>query len=415
MAEHSYKNSLRRRLILAFSGFSVLLALFYWLLLTGLLLATEDEIFNRQLAMELQRQLEFHANNGHFDQLPSGMSLLSEEKINQQPYRDELKHIKPGVSEIEAYDLHIARARLTTDDDSFYIVFSSADHELDSATLIRFNQVALITCLIVTLTGICIGTLIGSRTASPIVRLDQRVQRLKNDNPFGETASFGNDEVGRLARSFAQAYNRSQQFLAREKHFTREASHELRTPTAIIKGALDILELQPNNAAAMERIRRANQQIQQLIDTFLQLGREESHSASNQRLEAYPTCRSLIKQHQAQSRVPIEFNLIEDPQLNIPSLIFTILLDNLLSNATRHTATGQIRVELSRHALSVTDSGCGFSSHLLPRLGQPYLEGSSGQGLGLSIVDRICQQFGWKLSISSEPNHGSCVQIRFLP
>lgn len=407
-------SSLKHRLMLVFALFSVLLALFYWAMLTGFLLASEDTIFNRQLSLEVAHQQTFYAEHQRFDALPRGMAVYQGAEIEHHPLYRDITPLTFTMKELEGDDLHIARAALPGVQDSFYIVYDVDNQDIDEATFQQFMTLCLLSFLIVAGTGILAGAWIGARTARPIAALDQRVQALDKQGTFGETASFGSGEVGRLAYSFASTYQRLQSFLAREKRFTREVSHELRTPVAVIQGALEILEIQPDNPNACQRIRRASQEMERLIETFLLLGREENLSLSEERLDVCAVCELLVGEHQKNTRVPLRFTLEKEPELHLLPPVFGVLLGNLLSNAVRHTRDGEIEVHLSQQALSVRDTGDGFTPEMIDAVGQPYLNGSQGCGLGLSIVRRICQQFGWRLQVSSTPHVGSEVSILFL-
>lgn len=414
------RSSLKARFMLVFALFSVLLALFYSFVLMGFSLGTEDEIFNRQLGLEVEHQQTFYAKHQYFDKLPRDMAIYSETELQAHPLYPliaELKLAAPdnAIEELEENDLHIAKLTQPEDEEALYIVYSVANQDIDDERARHFKEIGLTAFLIVATTGILVGAWLGARTTRPIIQLDQRIQKLEQQGKFGETQSFGRDEVGRLAHSFATAYERIQHFLSREKRFTREVSHELRTPVAVIQGALDILELQPDNQRALRRIRRASHEMERLIETFLLLGREENLTLSEETLDAKAVCELIIEEHQKESTVPIHFNLLKDPELNVLPPVFGVLLGNLLSNAIRHTQKGQIRVQLNTATLSVEDTGDGFVSDMLDAVGQPYLNGSSGHGLGLSIVHRICQQFGWHLKIDSKPGQGSNVQILFHP
>lgn len=414
------KSSLKTRFMLVFALFSVLLALFYSALIIGFSLGTEDEIFNRQLNIELEHQKAFYAKHQRFDELPRDMEIYSAAEIQAHPLYDQIAELKLATrgttfEELEENDFHIVKATAGENNTPFYILYSVGNQEIDDERARQFQKYGLTAFLIVAFTGILVGAWLGARTTRPIIQLDQRVQQLERRGEFGETQSFGRDEVGRLAHSFAASYERIQHFLSREKRFTREVSHELRTPVTVIQGALDILELQPDNQRALGRIRRAGHEIERLIETFLLLGREENLTLSEETLDAKAVCELIIEEHQKESPVPIHFNLTEDPQLNVLPPVFGVLLSNLLSNAVRHTDKGQIRVQLNKTALSVEDTGDGFVSDVLDAVGQPYLNGSSGYGLGLSIVQRICQQFGWHLKVESTPGQGSNVRILFNP
>lgn len=406
--------SLRTRLVLAFSGFSVLLALFYWFLIWGILQLTEDEIFNRQLSIELNRQLTYVEQHRSFDHLPSDMILTYESDLKEYPLHRKIKESDEVLFELEGLDTHIARGIEPYSGEVFFIIYDVSKQEIDDFAKALFLSIGLVSFLIVSGFGIVMGSFMGIRTSRPITSLDQRIQTLKKSHSFGETDSFGDDEIGRLARSFSEAYERSQGFLAREKRFTREVSHELRTPTAVIQGALDILEIQPDNEKALGRIRRASREMQQLIDTFLLLGREENLSLSDETLNIETTVKYLLEEQKESAHVPLSYRLESDPELKILPPIFAVLLGNLLSNAIRHTHKGHISVLINQRYLEVEDTGEGFNPDIIQKLGQPYLPSSRGSGIGLSIVKRICQQFDWKLEIQSAPEKGSTVKIIFI-
>ena len=408
------KLSLRTRLVLAFSGFSVLLALFYWFVMWGILLLTEDEIFNRQLSIELNRQLAYFEEHQRYDHLPNDMILTYESDLKDYPLHRKIKESDEVLFELEGLDTHIARGTEPHTGNEFFIIYDVSKQEIDDFAKTLFIWIGLVSFLIVSGFGIVIGSFMGIRTSHPIIRLDQRIQGLKQSQDFGETDSFGDDEIGRLANSFSEAYERSQGFLAREKRFTREVSHELRTPSAVIQGALEILEIQPGNEKALGRIRRASKEMQQLIDTFLLLGREENLSLSDETLDIEAIVHHLLEEYQESTDVSLSYQLVSNPELKVLPPVFAVLLGNLLSNAIRHTHQGQITVLIKHNSLTIEDTGEGFSTEILQKLGEPYLSGSRGSGLGLSIVKRICQQFDWQLEIDSSPGKGSCVKVIFI-
>lgn len=407
------KSSLKARLIFAFSSFALILSLLYWLLSVGSMWTSEDSIFNRQIGNEVKRQQQFYAQNQHFDQLPLDMQLHDERQIQRFPYYDKIRDRPLGIFELESENYHIAKALIQPDNKTFYITYFVKDQEIDDATFHQISFLFAVVFFVVASIGIATGVYIGSRTAAPIVRLDKKIQAMTPDDSFGDTESFGDDEIGRLAKSFAHSYERSQRFLEREKRFTREVSHELRTPTAVISGALDILDIQPDNPQAIGRIRRATSQMQQLIETFLLLGREENMRLSELELDTQTLCNNIVEQHRRECSLPIHFYFINNPKLRVLAPVFAIVLNNLLNNAVRHTSQGEISVTLERDHLCVQDSGCGFEPSILANIGKPYVQGSQGQGLGLSIVGRICQQFNWQLKVDSTIGKGSTVKIVF--
>ena len=89
---------------------------------------------------------------------------------------------------------------------------------------------------------------------------------------------------------------------------------------------------------------------------------------------------------------------------------------NLLRNAVQYTNSGFIRVSFSGNRLSISDSGIGIEPSYLPLLYERFFRGSTqgeGLGIGLAIVKRICDHYGWRIEVESMPGCGSTFHIVF--
>ena len=86
-----------------------------------------------------------------------------------------------------------------------------------------------------------------------------------------------------------------------------------------------------------------------------------------------------------------------------PPELREVLVANLISNAFRYTEQGEIRIERDGDELLVIDSGSGIDEELQPDVTKPAVKGhaSPGLGLGLSIVERLCERCGWQFQIAS--------------
>src|SRR5690606_37013469 len=83
--------------------------------------------------------------------------------------------------------------------------------------------------------------------------------------------------------------------------------------------------------------------------------------------------------------------------------LMRILLGNLLRNAIEHTRDGSIHIELTPKRIVIADSGSGIPAVDLPRVfDRSYTTKQDGNGLGLNLVKRICDRFGWRIDIESE-------------
>ena len=89
---------------------------------------------------------------------------------------------------------------------------------------------------------------------------------------------------------------------------------------------------------------------------------------------------------------------------------------NLLRNAVQYTERGFIRVNFSQSRLSISDSGIGIEPFYLPLLYERFFRGSTqgeGLGIGLAIVKRICDHYGWIIDVESTPGKGATFHITF--
>jgi signal transduction histidine kinase len=100
-----------------------------------------------------------------------------------------------------------------------------------------------------------------------------------------------------------------------------------------------------------------------------------------------------------------------------PEKVLSILLGNLLRNAFSYTDAGQVVVEIGERQVQIRDTGVGIASERIEEMFRPFVRGEgnrrSGHGVGLSIVRRLSDRFGWPIHIESKPGEGTMVEIRF--
>lgn len=262
--------------------------------------------------------------------------------------------------------------------------------------------------LIAVLVAFFLARLIASSVLEPVLRLAQRVRAVDPAcAPRRLAAGFADDEVGELARVFEQRLRQLHEFTASERLFTSDVSHELRTSVAIIAGAAETLLMRSQMhawaRAAVVRIRVAAQEMQDLIDAFLALGRAPSTSAARHPPRRVNTVlHAEIERLRAQVDAP---TVVLDEQtvltLPCPAPLVTVAVRNLLDNAARYAPDGPVRITLQPDALTVDDSGKGLADADIARAFDRHqrlaVEVPNGEGLGLAIVQRICERLGWQI------------------
>lgn len=210
------------------------------------------------------------------------------------------------------------------------------------------------------------------------------------------------DEIGHLSRSTRQAALRLLGFLERERQFTRNASHELRGPLTVIKGATELLRARSGDGSErpLERIERSIRRMESQIELFLFLAREEVDSPQlpTSILQAVEEClQHLPRRPDREHRIHID--IAPELRLRISSEALRILLDNLIGNALRHGASGEVKITALEDRLSV-ENPLDVPIEAAEELKAPFL--GDGSGLGLAIVEDLCRRYGWTLTLEPE-------------
>ncbi|MFY2764054.1 sensor histidine kinase [Arenimonas sp. MALMAid1274] len=270
----------------------------------------------------------------------------------------------------------------------------------------------------------------SKRAVSPVIWLAGQVQRWDPKKPESSALRPENlpvDVEGEtlvLASSLHDFASRIESFVERERDFTRDASHELRTPLTVIRVAGDMMEsdegLTPMSRRALKRIQGAGRDMEALIEAFLILAREgdtglpdDDFAVSEVVTEEVDKARTLL----GNKDVTLELVQQADFQLHAPARVLSVLLGNLLRNACHYTDEGRITVTVRRGSIAVTDTGVGMNEEELSRVFEPFYRAGDrkkdGQGIGLSIVQRLSQRYGWPVRLDSEPGRGTTATISF--
>ena len=210
--------------------------------------------------------------------------------------------------------------------------------------------------------------------------------------------------------------------MQRDREFNADVSHELRTPLAVIRGAVELLLTRPDvddkTRARLQRIQRAEQQCTDLISALLLLSRNErGHGAA----DVGRIAEQLLDAHRAQiGGKPLHLKLEGQRGLVVdaPEAAVAVALGNLIGNAVKYTAQGDVVVHLMRDAVQVSDSGPGLTPEDAARLFErgyrgTHAEHSQGGGIGLSIVRRLCDLYGWNVRVVPGDERGVVATLSF--
>lgn len=268
------------------------------------------------------------------------------------------------------------------------------------------------------------------RAVSPVIWLASLVQRWDPKHPQADALRPENlpvDVEGEtlvLASSLRDFATRIEELVVRERHFTRDASHELRTPVAVVRMATEMMaadeDCSPRQRKALNRILGAVRDMETLIEAFLILARDgdtglppEILLASEVVEEELDKARPLV----GNKPVVLSMDLQTDFRLEAPRRVVSVLLSNLIRNACYYTDAGHVTVRIAGDEIIVEDSGIGMTPEQLARVFEPFwradIARQDGQGVGLSIVQRLSQRFGWPVRMESTAGQGTRARVHF--
>ncbi len=266
-------------------------------------------------------------------------------------------------------------------------------------------------------------------TLSPTVYLARAVSRLDPTEPDASSVmpealpANADTDVLALSNALTSFIEKSNRSLERERLFSREASHELRTPITVIDMALAMLadeELSTRGRNATDRINRANADMLELTTALLTLARETEKPESRE--DPMPLIHEQAHRYEMlASKKGLQFSTVleGEPQFQVPRHVLAIVLGNLLRNAIDYTDNGAITLFVREDEIAVRDTGPGLSDEQIEKITEPWVslagQRRSGVGIGLSIVKRLCDVCDWRLQTRSTVGKGSEFALLIEP
>lgn len=339
----------------------------------------------------------------------------------------DLRGFAPGYHQIRQPDGTVGTLRVSDNAHGrLYLLFNN-DRPNRVVMLFGLIPVVLVVLIIYLATWL---TYRASRKAlSPVVALAKVVRRWNPDHPEPAALAPGNlpaasdSDVEVLVSALYNFANRLEAFVERERNFTRDASHELRTPLTVMKVAVDVLadeDMSPFAQRSLARVRRSVREMEALIETFLVLARESDTGLRDEDFLANDVVSAEVARYrELLIGKPVELLLVEHARfaLHAPPRVFAVMVGNLIRNACLYTEQGSVTVEVDSDKVRVIDTGSGMSEEDLERAFQAFYRGSrtgnKGHGIGLAIIRRIADRYGWRITLESTLGQGTTAVAHF--
>ena len=417
-------NSLRFRVAFVFAVFGALLSILFSALIYLATHQLGNRLIDETLSAELDDTVARHARTPTF--IPPNTTSIKgyvlAEEMHTKNVPPEIITLLPGRFNVSIGEIDY---RALVADRNGFRYFMLFDTKKQHARETKFIRLLVYFALFMTLASAGGGFWMAVAIVTPVTRLARQVSQAEpGDTHLTPDKLARNDEVGELARAFDRYLRRMDEFIKREHYFTSDVSHELRTPLAIIMGAVEVLEqdemLSTKQKERIQRIRRAAQDMREQSTALLLLARERVPASGEPLCNVGEIVRSCVDKHQhliGDRSIRLEVELSGEPHLTVERHLLEIVIGNLLRNALFNTQSGTILLRLEAERLIVKDTGFGIPPEMLAHVFEHHYKGttSTGAGVGLSLVKRVCDRYGWLISIDSQAGLGTTVAIDFTP
>lgn len=308
---------------------------------------------------------------------------------------------------------------------TYYLLIISKIYTMDEDIMTPVAGIIIlllfVLAIIALISSIICGITISDKYLKTVNKFNSNVKQIKKDGLKHRLQIDGNDELGQLGKEFNDVLDQLETSLNQQKQFVSDASHELKTPLAIIKGNLDMLLRWGKNDP--EILNSSLEVSSKEVDRLIILCNELLHLTKEVKIE----CKEPI------NIIPLIKQVISEFKNLYPDFIFTTIIDSnkkiwiteehlhqlliiLLDNAIKYSKDDSKKIELKfiNYDLKVKDYGIGIEESKLNyifnrfyKTDESRVKNSNSFGLGLAIAKRLCDYYGFKINVISKLNEYS--------
>ncbi|WP_028025679.1 ATP-binding protein [Enterovibrio calviensis] len=238
---------------------------------------------------------------------------------------------------------------------------------------------------------------------SPIVELSEQLADKDRSEFFVSESTI--DEIKHLTNHLNSYTQMKERVVKQEMMFAKYASHELKTPIAIISGAASLQAMKEEDVVFQEKQRQrildAANRMHSTVEILLNIVKQENIASNDE-------CWSITEKDipiselskKTETNVNIDLSLDPNTTINLPPSVLKMIIKNLVNNSARFTDQGSITICISTDNISVKDTGSGLSD-----------KNDTEHGLGLLIVRRLCRVYGWSFELKNNTDTQGCIAV----
>ena len=339
--------------------------------------------------------------------------------------------------------------KVRTEDTDFYILDMS--YELEDGTIVYIRGIVSLTKaeqnyrfmlhialflfpLFVVFSALC-GYILCKRSLSSVAKITNTVQTIQKEQNLSQRIALkhGHDEIHTLAQTFDSLLDTIESSMQREKQFTSDVAHELRTPLSVLLMQCETLLHSSLNPTAKQEIKQMKARLQHMSTIMTQLlllskadqGQTQLHKEQINMSELCEICCEQAKELAKQKAIRITTSITPDIMMMADHTLMIRLYMNLLENAIKYGKEhGTVAVTLTNSSqqiqLSIKDDGIGIAEKDLPHIFKRFYRADEarqntmqGSGLGLSLVQWIVQAHDGTIQVESTLHKGTTFYIDF--
>ena len=297
----------------------------------------------------------------------------------------------------------------------------------------QFNLWGIAGLCLITLLGGAAAWLMAGKALKPVRELSSAIEKVSdNDLSLHVETTEREDEISQLGKSFNTMMDKVNSSFERQKRFSANAAHELKTPLATIQVGLDVLELdekptQEQMEWALTVTKANTERMTELVENLFTLS-SDKECDMNDIIDIQDVFTRIVDELAVQidsRHLQVTMQISDDIKLKGNAVMLYRALFNLVENAIKYNIeNGTILItaieEGAKIKVSVSDSGIGINDEDMQHIFEPFYRADQsrsrlmgGSGLGLSLVNDIIKKHDAEIDVDSQPNRGTVFTAMF--